>query len=213
MKDIEEFTKAEEITNAISHGIGLLLAIGALVILIIFASTYGDTWHVVSFSIYGATLVILYLASTLYHSFKRGKVKDLFQIFDHSAIYLLIAGTYTPIVLNPLRGPLGWTLFGIVWGLALVGIVFKAFYVKKFVGISTLIYIVMGWLIIFAFSPLVNSVARISIIFLVAGGITYTVGSIFYVWPKIKYHHALWHLFVIGGSVCHFFAVIYLLPR
>lgn len=213
IKSVEEFTKKEEITNALSHGIGLILSIGALIVLIIFANIYGDKWHIVSFTIYGVTLVLLYLASTLYHSFKKGRAKDLFQILDHCAIYLLIAGTYTPIVLNPLRGTAGWTLFAIIWSLAFLGIVFKMFFVKRFVILSTLLYILMGWIIVFAMPVLINKVGKISINLLVAGGITYTLGSIFYVWPKIKYHHAIWHVFVLSGSVCHFLAIIYLLPQ
>lgn len=213
MDNIENFTKGEEITNAILHGIGLGLAIAALVVLVVLAKIYGDIWYVVSFSIYGSTLVILYLSSTLYHSFPEGRVKNIFEIFDHSAIYLLIAGTYTPMTLISLRGSLGWSIFGIVWGIAIVGIVFKVFWVKKFVVFSTLLYIVMGWLIIIAIKPLLAAMNKMSIIFLVSGGILYTVGTIFYVWRRMKYHHAIWHLFVLGGSVCHFFTILFLLPR
>lgn len=213
MDNIENFTKGEEVTNAILHGIGLGLAIAALVVLVVFARIYGDVWYMASFSIYGSTLVMLYLSSTLYHSFPEGKVKNIFEIFDHSAIYLLIAGTYTPLTLISLRGSLGWTIFGIVWGIAVVGIVFKVFWVKKFVILSTLLYIVMGWLIIFAINPLLAAMNKTSIIFLVSGGLLYTLGTIFYVRRKMKYHHAIWHLFVLGGSVCHFFTILFLLPR
>ncbi len=213
MDNIESFTKGEEITNAILHGIGLGLAIAALCVLVVFAKIYGDVWYIVSFSIYGSTLVLLYLSSTLYHSFPEGKVKNIFEIFDHSSIYLLIAGTYTPLTLISLRGYLGWTIFGIVWGIALVGIIFKVFWVKKFVIFSTILYIVMGWLIIFAIKPLLLAMNKTSIILLVSGGASYTVGTIFYVWRRIKYHHAIWHLFVLGGSICHFFTILFLLPR
>lgn len=212
MKNIESYTKGEEITNAILHGIGAGLSIAALVILIVFASIRGDARYVVSYTIYGSTLVLLYLASTLYHSLPRGKGKDVFEIFDHSAIYLLIAGSYTPLSLVALKGPLGWTIFGIVWGISVIGIIFKVFWVKKFMILSTVLYIVMGWLIIIAIKPLMEFMNTTSLVFLVAGGLSYTVGTIFYVWRKMKYHHAIWHLFVLGGSICHFFTMIFMLP-
>ncbi|MFD2673130.1 PAQR family membrane homeostasis protein TrhA [Marinicrinis sediminis] len=208
-----EYNLREEVANAISHGIGTLLSIAALVLLVVFASLYGDAWHIVSFTIFGVSLVLLYTCSTLLHSFPKGKVKNLFEILDHSMIYVLIAGTYTPFLLVSLRGPLGWTLFGIIWGLTAAGIVFKVFFVKRFIILSTLLYIVMGWMIIFGFGPLRESVPDTGIFWLVLGGVVYTLGSIFYVWRKIPYHHAIWHLFVIGGSVCHFFAIFfYVLP-
>ncbi|MFZ5969324.1 MAG: PAQR family membrane homeostasis protein TrhA [Bacillota bacterium] len=213
MDNIENFTKGEEIVNAILHGIGLGLAIAALVVLVIFSNLYGDIWNIISFSIYGATLVILYLSSTLYHAFPQGKVKNVFEIFDHAAIYLLIAGTYTPLTLISLRGALGWTIFGIVWGMAVIGVIFKAFWVKKFVILSTLLYVLMGWLIVFAMKPLVAAMPTSSMIFLIAGGGLYTTGTIFYIWRKMKYHHAIWHLFVLGGSICHFFTIFFLLSR
>jgi hemolysin III len=202
-----EYSAKEEVANAVTHGIGALLSIAALVILIIQAALYGNVWHVVSVAIFGASLVILYTCSTLLHSL-RGKAKDVFEILDHSAIYLLIAGTYTPFLLVTLRGPLGWSLFGIVWGLALVGIVFKAYFVKKFILLSTLFYIGMGWMIIVAFPVLLRLLPTGGILWLVIGGVLYTVGSLFYVWRGIPYHHAIWHSFVIAGSVSHFFAVL-----
>lgn len=213
MKADEKLTIREEITNAISHGIGFGLSIAALVVLLIFANMYGDIWYITSFAIYGTTLIILYLSSTLYHSFPEGSVKSIFQILDHASIYLLIAGTYTPLTLIPLRGKLGWTIFGVVWGIALVGIIFKIFYVKKFMILSTILYIVMGWMIIIAIKPLINTINHTSLAFLVSGGILYTIGTIFYLGRKIKYHHAIWHLFVLAGSICHFFTILYLLPR
>lgn len=212
MKNVENFSKGEEITNAILHGIGSGLAIAALVILVVFASIKGDVRYIVSYAIYGSTLVLLYLASTLYHSLPKGKGKDVFEIFDHSAIYLLIAGSYTPLALVALKGALGWTIFGIVWGLSVIGIVFKVFWVKKFVILSTILYIVMGWLIIIAIKPLMNVLNTTSLVFLVVGGVLYTVGTIFYIWRGMKYHHAIWHLFVLGGSICHFFTMIFMLP-
>lgn len=210
--NIENFSKGEEITNAILHGIGLGLAIAALVVLIVFASFHGDAWHITSFAIYGSTLVILYLSSTLYHSFPVGKLKNIFEILDHSSIYLLIAGTYTPLTLISLRGTLGWTIFGIIWGIAVIGVIFKVFWVKKFVVFSTLLYIVMGWIIVFVIKPLIVLIPKNSLVFLVMGGIFYTVGTIFYIWRKMKYHHAIWHLFVLAGSICHFFTILFLLP-
>lgn len=208
----DNFTKGEEIANAILHGIGLGLAIAALVVLVVMASLHGNALYVVSCSIYGTTLILLYLASTLLHSFPKGKAKNIFEIMDHSAIYLLIAGTYTPLALIALQGALGWIYFGIIWGLALLGVVFKIFFVKRFIILSTLLYIAMGWLIVFALSPLLKSLNTTSMIFLVTGGITYTIGSIFYVWHKVKFHHAIWHLFVLAGSICHFFTVLFMIP-
>ncbi|WP_202080101.1 PAQR family membrane homeostasis protein TrhA [Caldalkalibacillus salinus] len=213
MADTHEYTLKEEIVNAITHGIGFLLSIAALVFLVIYAAKDGTAWHVVTFSIYGATMIFLYLSSTLVHSFPRGKVKDIFEVFDHSAIYLFIAGTYTPFTLIVIDGPLGWTLLGIVWSIAIVGIIFKSFFVKKFLFLSTVLYLVMGWLVVTAWGPLTSTLPPAGIALLVIGGVAYTIGSIFYVWRGFPYHHAVWHLFVIGGSAAHFFAVInYVLP-
>ncbi len=203
----------EEIFNSITHGIGVLLSIAALVLLIVFSSIYGSTSHVVSFTIFGVTLILLYTASTLYHSFQKPAVKRLFKIFDHSCIYLLIAGTYTPFLLVTLRGVLGWTLFGVIWFLAITGVVLKVFFVHRYEIISTTAYILMGWIIIFAIKPLIDSLPTGGIIWLVSGGLAYTLGVIFYVWRKMPFNHAIWHLFVLGGSICHFFAVLlYVLP-
>lgn len=213
MDNIENFTKGEEVANSILHGIGLALAITALVILIIFARASENIWSIVSVCIYGSTLIILYLSSTLYHSLPPGKAKNIFEIFDHSAIYLLIAGTYTPLTLINLRNGLGWTIFGIIWGGAVVGIIFKVFWVKKFVIFSTILYVGMGWMIVLAINPLLKIMTFKSIVFLVVGGTSYTIGTIFYVWRKIKYHHAIWHLFVLGGSICHFFSILLLLKK
>jgi hemolysin III len=178
----------------------------------VFANKYGNVWHVVGFAIYGATLVLLYLSSTLYHSLPEGKAKRVFRIFDHSSIFLLIAGTYTPITLIKLRGGLGWTIFGMVWGIAILGIISKVFWINKFSILSTILYLVMGWLVVVALKPLLAALNRTSTVFLVTGGLLYTVGTIFYSWKKIKYTHAIWHLFVLAGSVCHFFTVLFLLP-
>jgi hemolysin III len=213
MIKIRELTKGEEIINAILHGIGVGLAIAALVVLVVFANIFGDVWHIVSFSIYGSTLVILYLASTLYHSFPKGKTKDIFKIIDHSCVYLLIAGSYTPLALITLRGTLGWAIFGIIWGIAFIGIIFKIFFINKFIVLSTLLYIVMGWLIMIAIKPLIANMNAASLKFLLIAGSLYTVGTIFYGLQRIKFNHAIWHLFVLAGSICHFFTVLFLLPK
>ncbi|TVQ83076.1 MAG: hemolysin III family protein [Bacteroidetes bacterium] len=210
---LREQTPSEEIVNAILHGIGVGLSIAALVILVIFANIYGDTWHLVSFSIYGATLIIMYLSSTLYHSFTIGKWKNILHVLDHSSIFLLIAGTYTPITLTAMRGPWGWSIFGVIWGIALLGIISKIFWMDKFKFLSVALYFVMGWLIVIAIRPLIDSLNTISLVFLVAGGLSYTIGIVFYIWRKLKYSHGIWHLFVLAGSICHFFTVFYLLPE
>lgn len=202
------YSKKEEVANAITHGIGSLLSVAALVLLVVFAVMKGSAWHVVSFAIYGATMLMLYVASTLVHSFPEGKAKDVFEILDHSFIYIFIAGTYTPILLNVIQGALGWTLFGIVWGVALVGVVFKSFFAKRFLFTSTLIYIAMGWIIVFAWGPLIHNLPQGGLTLLIVGGLLYTVGTVFYVWRSFPYHHAVWHLFVLGGSVFHFFAIL-----
>lgn len=207
MSETHTFTKGEEIANAITHGIGALLSIVALVFLIIESVVHGGPWHIVSFTLFGSTMLLMYLCSTMLHSLPSGMAKDIFEIFDHSAIYFFIAGTYTPFLFLVIKGWLGWTIFGIVWGLALAGTVFKSFFVKKFVLYSTLLYVLMGWLIVFAWQPLMNNLPQNAILLLVIGGLLYTIGSVFYVWRGFKYHHTLWHVFVVGGSVSHFFCV------
>lgn len=202
------YTKKEEVVNAITHGIGIAFSIAALVISIILAATRGNAWYVVSFTIYGVTQIILYTESTLYHSFKVGKVKRLFRKFDHMSIFILIAGTYTPFCLTVLRGPVGWTIFGVVWGCTVIGIVMKCFNTGKYEKFSTFLYIAMGWMIIFAIKTLFNDMHLWGFICLVAGGVLYTAGTYFFLNNKIKYNHGIWHLFVLGGSVCHFMAVI-----
>lgn len=211
MNKTKTFSKKEEIANSITHGIGATLSLAALVILIVYASLYGNAWHIVSFSLFGTTMLLLYVFSTLVHSLPIGKAKKVFEILDHAGIYFFIAGTYTPFLLVALRGALGWTLFGIIWGLAIFGTVFKAFFVDRFVKLSTILYIVIGWLIVVAWKPLVASVSTKGIVFLVIGGVLYSFGAIFYVWKGFKYHHAIWHLFVVAGSIMHFFAVMSLL--
>lgn len=213
MDDVERYTPGEEVTNAILHGVGLGLAIAALAVLVVMASLSGDAWHIVSFSVYGATLVLLYLSSTLYHGLYAGRAKRLFRVFDHSAIFLLIAGTYTPITLITLRGTLGWAVFGTVWGIAIAGIVAKAFWAHRAPVLSTALYIAMGWIVVVAIKPLLANLNTVSLVFLAVGGLCYTLGTIFYLWHRLKFHHAVWHLFVLAGSICHFFTVLFLLPR
>ncbi|GGN90597.1 PAQR family membrane homeostasis protein TrhA [Saccharibacillus kuerlensis] len=213
MANTHTYSRREEVANAVTHGIGAVLSIVALVLLIVFATAKGNAWHVVSFTVYGVTMLLLYTSSTLVHSFPEGKVKDFFEFMDHSSIYLYIAGTYTPFMLVAVRGTLGWTLFGLVWGIAIGGVVFKAFFVKKFLFISTLFYLLMGWLIVLAWGALTQAIPAEGIHLLVAGGLMYTVGTVFYVWRGFPYHHAIWHLFVLAGSILHFFCILmYLLP-
>jgi len=206
------YSRREELVNAITHGLGAIFSLVALVLLVVFASLKGTAWHIVSYSVYGATMLLLYTSSTLVHAFPEGKVKDLFETFDHASIYLFIAGTYTPILLTLLRSPLGWALFGVVWGMAIGGVVFKAFYTKRFLFFSTFGYIAMGWLIVFMWKPLVTAAEPVSVQLLVAGGLCYTIGSVFYVWRAFPHHHAVWHLFVLAGSVTHFAAILLMLP-
>jgi hemolysin III len=203
----------EEIANSVTHGIGFLLSIAGLIVLVVLAKIHGDVWRIVSFSIYGSSLIILYAASTLYHSFLSGRINSIFKIIDHSAIYLLIAGSYTPFVLVSLRGAWGWTFFGTIWGLALAGIIFKLFFVKRFLILSTASYLIMGWLAVIAIYPIVKNIPFGGIAWLVTGGIFYSVGVIFHFFYKFPFHHAIWHLFVLGGSICHYFAILfYVLP-
>jgi hemolysin III len=208
MAETHTFTKGEEIANAITHGIGVFLSIAGLVLLIVFSAFNGTALHVVSFTIFGSSMVILYTSSTLVHALPKGKAKDLFEIFDHSSIYLFIAGTYTPFTLLVIKGALGWTMFGVIWGLAVAGIIFKAFYVKKFLVTSTILYLLMGWMVVLGWNGITENVAYGGIVLLVAGGLCYTVGTIFYMWRGFKFHHLVWHLFVLAGSICHFFCVL-----
>ncbi|MFN7791597.1 MAG: PAQR family membrane homeostasis protein TrhA [Cyclobacteriaceae bacterium] len=201
----------EEIANAITHGIGALLAVAALVVLIVMAAIHGSVWHIVSFSIFGATLVLLYFASTLYHSLTHAKAKRVFHKFDHISFYLLIAGTYTPFCLTALRGWIGWTVLGVVWSCAILGAVLKAISVGKRIKLSTVLYILMGWVILVAIQPLYKAMPFNGFLFLIAGGISYTIGTIFFIRNQVKYNHSVWHVFVLGGSVLHFFAVLSLL--
>ena len=204
---------AEEFANSVTHGVGLALSIAGLVALVILTALRGTPWHVVSCTIYGSTLVILYTASTLYHSIQSPRAKRVLRIIDHGAIYLLIAGTYTPFTLVNLRGGLGWTLFGVIWGLAALGILFKIFHVDRFPIASTLVYLSMGWLVVVAWKPVMSIIPLGGIVLIAAGGIAYTAGVIFFAAHKIPYNHAIWHLFVLAGSIFHYAAVLlYVLP-
>lgn len=206
-------TAMEEIMNAITHGIGAIFAIIGLSILTAAAYINGGAWHMASGIIFGVSMVLLYLASTLYHSFTNQRIKDILKIFDHAAIYLLIAGTYTPFTLIPLHGTVGWIIFGIVWGLAFLGILLKIFFVKRFKVLSTLCYLLMGWFAVVMIDPLLSSIHIYGLYWLIAGGLFYTVGAIFYLLQRLPYHHAIWHLFVIAGSVAHFIVILnYVLP-
>lgn len=207
------YTVGEEIANSISHGVGAGLSVAGLTVLVVLAAIYGDVWHVVSFSIYGSTLVILYLASTLYHSLRSPGAKRVFRIIDHSTIYLLIAGTYTPFLLVSLRGPLGWTLLVVVWVLALTGVGFKTLFIARFRRLSIAAYLLMGWASLVAVKPMLANIPRGGVYLLAVGGLLYTAGLVFYLWKRLPYGHLVWHLFVLGGSAAHFFAILlYLLP-
>ena len=212
--DAPNYTLGEEIAHSVTHGIGVILSVAGLVVLVTLAALRGNAWHVVSSSIFGATLIFLYTASTLYHSITHPGAKRVLRVFDHSAIFLLIAGTYTPFTLVSLRGGWGWTLFVAVWGLALVGIVYKITAKNRFRLLSVLLYLGMGWLVLVAIEPMVTTVPIPGLILLLAGGLCYTLGLIFYVWRSLPYSHAVWHVFVLAGSICHYFAVLlYVIPR
>ena len=202
-----EQTTSEEIINSITHGIGAFVAVSAATVLITLASLQGDPWKIVGVSIYGACLFLLYLASTLYHGVQHPKAKLLLNIFDHCSIYLLIAGTYTPFLLVNMRGTIGWTLFGVIWGLALLGICFKILMHQRFETAHLINYLIMGWLIVFAFNEFIAQSSSLGFSMIVAGGISYSVGVIFFILDRYSFLHAIWHLFVMGGSTCHCIAV------
>ena len=199
----------EEIANAVSHGVGLLLAVVAALALVVATVQRGGVTEIVAASIFGVTMVLVYLTSTLYHALPMNRAKRVFRILDHGAIYLLIAGTYTPFTLGPLRGALGWTLFGLVWGLAIAGVVFKAVGGVRYPKYSTGLYIAMGWLVIVVIEPLRLNVPMPGLSWLLAGGIAYTAGVAFFAPRRLRYSHFVWHLFVIAGTACHFAAVLW----
>jgi hemolysin III len=210
---ISRYTKSEEIANTITHGLGVILALGGLVVLIVFAALYGNTWHIVSCSIFGAALILLYLASTLYHAIQHPGAKPILRILDHSAILVLIAGTYTPFTLVSLRGPWGWTLFGIIWSLAVMGILIETTRLRRFRSWLIALYVIMGWAVVAAVKPMMENVGTGGLWLLLSGGLAYTGGIVFYLWKRLPYNHAIWHLFVLTGSVLHYFAILlYVIP-
>ncbi len=215
MRDsISQQTRGEEIANSLTHGLGLALSVAGLAVLVVLAALRGTTWHIVSCAVYGTTLVLLYGASTLYHGVRGPRVKRVLRVLDHSAIYLLIAGTYTPFALVTLRGAWGWSLFGVVWGLALLGILWKMWFVDRFVVVSTTVYLLMGWLAVIAAKPLLAALPLGGIAWILAGGLCYTAGVVFFGWKRLPYAHTVWHVLVVAGSVCHFLAVLlYVIPR
>jgi hemolysin III len=209
----QRYSLGEEIANSVTHGIGAALSIAAMSILIFIASQNRDAWRIVSFSIYGSTLFILYIASTLYHAFTHEKTKRFFRLMDHSSIFLLIAGTYTPPTLIAMRGSWGWTLFCLIWAIAIGGIIFELLYIGKYKFISVSIYVGMGWLAIIAIKPMVEALPDGMMRWIVLGGVFYTLGVVFYVWKKMPYNHAVWHLFVLAGSAMHFFGMLFCLSH
>jgi hemolysin III len=216
MNEIEQakfYTPAEERINILSHAAGLILSIVGLMLLLGHATLNGNMWHVVSFGIFGASLIMLYASSTFYHSAKNQDLRNRLRIIDHAAIYILIAGTYTPFALVTLKGSTGWVIFGVAWGLAVSGITLKLFFTGKYELLSTMMYVFMGWVIIFAVKPLIQNLSTEGIAWLLAGGIAYTVGAIIYSFKKIKFNHAIFHVFVLIGSISHFVSVyLYVLP-
>lgn len=213
MKDKRPYTRKEEFANAITHGVGLALAIAALSVLATFSAQGGDVWRVVSLSVYGASLVLLYTTSTLYHAFPWPGLKRLLNRLDHAAIFVLIAGSYTPFALVTMRGAWGWTIFGLVWGITLVGVYLEVFHFKRFPKTELALYLAMGWIIVVAVKPMFAAMPVGGMFWLGAGGLCYTGGVVFYVWHSLPYHHAIWHLFVLAGSLLHFFGIYhYVLP-
>lgn len=206
------YSTGEEIFNAVSHGIGSILGVAALTLLVIASALSGDPFALAASIIYGITFILLYTMSTLYHSLTPVKAKGVFKVLDHCSIYLLIAGTYTPFTLVTLNGKLGWIIFSVIWVFAILGILIEVFKVGgKYLGLAC--YIVMGWAMVFAIKPLVNNLETGGVVLLIAGGLCYTVGVIFYVMKRYRYTHGIWHLFVLGGSICHFLAILlYVIP-
>lgn len=205
----QQYSPAEELANVITGGLGLLLSVGGLALLVTLAAVHADAWAVTASSIYGATLVLGYAASTIYHAAKDPQRKHVLRKIDHAAIFTLIAGTYTPFMLVNLRGPWGWTFFGIVWALALAGIVMKFRFTGRYIKLSTAIYMAMGWLIVIAAKPMIAGVPAVSLWLLLAGGLCYTGGALFYMQKKLRFHHAIWHGFILAGSITHYLAILY----
>lgn len=210
---LPRYSLREEIASSITHGIGIVLAIAGLAVLVAFAALNGDAWHVVGCSIFGAALILCFTTSTLYHSVQAERVKRLLRTLDHSAIFLLIAGTYTPFLLVNLRGAWGWSLFAVIWTLTFLGIVLRLVLNGRLHGLVVSLYLAMGWIVVVAVQPLLERVATGGLILLAAGGLAYTAGVAFYKWRRLPYNHAIWHGFVLAGSTLHFFAVLfYVIP-
>lgn len=208
IKEDKRQTRAEEIGNVSTHALGALFSVVGIVLLAVFAAKQNDNVKLISSVVFGCTMLLMYLSSTIYHSLRDPALKHLFRIIDHASIYLLIAGSYTPFMLVTLKGPWGWTLFTIIWSLAFAGVVFKMFFVHRFEALSTVIYLLMGWMAVVAIKPIYQNLSLGGLECMVAGGLCYTVGVIFYVWQRLKFSHVLWHLFVLAGSIFHFFAVL-----
>ncbi|MEX1311010.1 MAG: hemolysin III family protein [Candidatus Sulfomarinibacteraceae bacterium] len=204
-----QYSIGEEIANSLTHGLGALLAIGGTTVLVTLAALHGDVWDVVACSIYGVAMVVLYTASTLYHGITLPRAKEALRVFDHSAIFLLIAGTYTPFTLVTLRGPWGWSVFGVVWGLAAAGIFLEIVFPGRWPALALTLYLGMGWVVVVAVKPLLATLPPGGLVLLLLGGLAYTGGIGFYAWKKLPYNHAIWHLFVLTGTVLHFLAVLY----
>lgn len=213
LKETLEQTPVEETWNGITHGVGALLSVAALFILVRYSCQHSDLLRIVSFSIFGASLILLYFFSGLYHSVSSPKLKNVLHVFDHISIFLLISGTYTPFCLITLHGPWGWSIFGVLWGLTAIGIVIKIYSVGKHRYISTTIYVLMGWIILVAIKPFMQHIEIGGLWWLFAGGMFYTLGSGFYLAKRVPYSHVVWHFFVMGGSICHFFCMLfYVMP-
>jgi len=202
-----ELSAGHELANSLTHGLGVFLGIAGLAVLVVFAALHGTARHIVGCAVYGATLVLLFTTSTLYHSFRSRRVKRVFRVLDHSAIFLLIAGTYTPFTLVTLRGAWGWSLFGVVWGLALLGILMKGFLTGRFRIVSTAVYLLMGWMVLIAIRPLAAALSPAGLAWLTSGGVLFSLGAVFYAWKSLPGHHALWHVFVLAACACHYVAV------
>jgi hemolysin III len=213
LKGRRDYTLGEEIANSIIHGLGIGLSVAALVVLVAFATLSGDGYRLASAIVLGVALVLEYTASTLYHSFPQPRVKHLFKIFDHCGIYLLIAGSYTPFCLVTLRQHGGWWMFSVIWTLAVVGVALEAFWAYRPRWLSVVVYLGMGWMVLFSIKPLLANLAPAGVWLLVAGGLCYTVGTAFYMLKKVKYMHAVWHVWVLAGSTCHFLAVLLYVMR
>ena len=203
-------TLVEEIANSITHGLGLVLSVAALTILVVYASLDGDPWRITAFSIYGSSLTILYLVSTLYHSLTNSRIKAIFRRLDHAAIYLLIAGTYTPIILISLRTTWVIYILPIVWTMAVIGVYIKVFYIHRYERLTLAYYIIMGWMALIAVKPLFNSIPIESFVWIIVGGVAYTTGVIFYAWNRLPFNHTIWHGFVLAGSFSHFMGMLYI---